>query len=109
MGRFWWLGLAVVLGAACRREIAAQDYPRTCTTASDCVLVASGDPCGCSCPSSAIRADAEADYRRDWEAAQRWCNPLAGQCLADCVAFTAECSTGTCVAREQQFGVDGGP
>ncbi len=90
-----------VLGmlAGCSPDVRAEEYPQNCSRASDCAVVASGDPCGCACPNSALRSDAQADFDRDFAAAQRWCNPLAGQCQADCIGATAECSAGTCVAR----------
>lgn len=89
-------------------QIAAAAYDRTCTADADCVVVAEGDACGCLCPNTAIRADQEDAYDADLAAAQRRCNPLAGQCAADCVGGDAVCTTGTCQIRFLSLLTDAG-
>src|SRR5690349_17078823 len=54
------LSLLTVLSACAPADttISLQGYDRSCSTAADCVVVQSGDICGCNCGNDAIsRAD----------------------------------------------------
>ncbi|MCA2982085.1 MAG: hypothetical protein INH41_05315 [Myxococcaceae bacterium] len=66
--------------------------------AADCAVVFSGDLCGCVCPNDAINVSDKLRYDADARAGTARCAPTRAQCVADCIAMTASCQAGRCVA-----------
>jgi hypothetical protein len=83
-------------GGPSSNEIRAEDYERSCSAPSDCVLVFEGSPCGCTCANAAIATSAEASYHQRLDELRRAC-PLTEACAADCADSSATCQDGKCV------------
>jgi hypothetical protein len=74
--------------------IDATNYDQSCTQASDCVAVASGDFCSanaCTCENAAISASAATQYQNDLSKAVQ--HPVTCPCPTP---PTVECNQGTC-------------
>ena len=75
----------------------ASVYSRTCSVPADCVVVLSGDPCGCSCDQTAIAASERDRLHADSDAYQAsHCPEGAAQCGACPQAPMATCTAGAC-------------
>lgn len=78
-------------------------FPSTCTSDSDCTIVAD-PPCSnvrCSCASRAIRASAANDYAGTLKQFEATCESLhpGPPCAVDCAAAKPFCCGGTCAAK----------
>jgi hypothetical protein len=87
------------------KEIYAKDYDQTCESTEDCALVFEGDPCTCG-DETAVNAAAKEEYKRDWDAAQRFCG-LRDNCdainVTDDITTDVGCSDGICQAFDKDF------
>jgi hypothetical protein len=76
-------------------------YDRQCMMASDCVLIYTGDPCGCDCTQDAIATSAREQYFADRDAyIQLHCPegpPSCGPCpdSPDAVCQSSRCGLGS--------------
>ena len=71
-------------------------YDRSCTTASDCVVVPSLLCRACACEDTAIATSARASFEADFRAGNSQCEAQpAGNC-APCLPRTAACNAGRC-------------
>ena len=74
--------------------ISLQGYDRSCTTADDCVVVQSGDICGCNCGNDAIsRADLD-KYNAELKEKEANCADPVLACPCDPLMPT--CDQGAC-------------
>ncbi len=91
------LGITAVLSlasAGCETEILAADYDQTCKADADCVTVAVGDICKCSCQGAAINVKEKERYDEDR------LTIACGVACSPCPAFAdAICRQGTCSAE----------
>ena len=87
------VSFAVLLAlGACSTTIDANDYDRSCTEDSDCVIISVGDICSCSCEIDAInKSDLEA-YNHDRD--------------VDCGVQCGACAGGEPVCQSGVCGVD---
>jgi hypothetical protein len=74
-----------------RKPIVASDYDQSCTSASDCVEIRTGDPCTSCCPTTAINVKDREKYLADLNAPI--CSTTTG---CTCIAFTVVCQGGKC-------------
>jgi hypothetical protein len=107
MGRFFsWealVALVLILASACGGNatvtpIQPGDYNQTCTTSGDCMLIESGNVCGCQgCPGgAAINKADQGRYQSDYDRARSSCPPSHVECPALCVFAVPICNAGTC-------------
>ncbi len=89
------LVLALTL-AGCNTTITSSHYDQTCTAASDCVAVGTGDVCrSCLCPNSAINQKDLARYEADEKRLHSLCPGSVALC--DCVQTApVTCTGGRC-------------
>lgn len=89
-------GLSAPL-ACSSHEISIDDYDRSCTADSDCVLAGEGDACCCLSCDTAINVADHGRYLSDVRQASEGCDSLC-----DCGPCNNEafCDAGTCRARE---------
>lgn len=93
--------LLAVLLSGCGGGLHASSYSQTCSVASDCVAVFSGDLCnGCGCPNEAINVSDQRRYEADARAYTALCSPLRPRCLADCIQVFPACSAGRCTLAQ---------
>ena len=88
------LALAIACLAACDDTIEAEDYDRACGADTDCVAVAVGDLCSCSCDVGAISLGGKVAYDEDRRGLE--CSNDCGPCPA---LPAAVCQAGTCGLR----------
>jgi len=81
--------------AACagNTTIAPEGSERTCTADADCVVVTTGDICGCDCGNDAINVSDLARYKSELEEKSARC---PGTAACDCAAVAAACVQGAC-------------
>jgi hypothetical protein len=91
-----WALFVVVLG--CESEpFDASGYDRTCAMPSDCVVVYSGDPCGCACEQTSIATSEQARYQDDRrEYVNRVCPEGPPDCGPCPESPDPACNAGTC-------------
>src|SRR5262245_2005192 len=88
------LTLALAACAPADTTIPLQGYDRSCGTASDCVVVQSGDICGCDCGNDAInRADLD-KYNAEFADKEGGCSEPVLAC--PCVPVIPVCNQGKC-------------
>jgi len=90
--------VALLLLSACSGSTVMDSsrYDRTCTQASDCAAVYSGDVCAaCTCPNDAIRSDGLTAWEAEAARARKACGrtpPVA----CDCQEAMTACESGAC-------------
>ncbi len=93
-GTFRYLGLGLftllLWGGCGDSSIAASDYDRSCTQASDCTVILVGEICDCSCTYGAINKQDLALYEADRQAisCDKDCGPCQGAAGVQCVDDT---------------------
>jgi hypothetical protein len=85
------VGVLAACSSSSSTTIQASDYDQSCATSADCVPIAVGDLCECSCAASAINRKDEARYEADVRDRLSRCtsHPYCGACddvRATCVA-----------------------
>jgi hypothetical protein len=84
--------------------IVTTDYGQTCTLASDCEIIYTGDPCTpCRCTTAAIAKTYQTNYEGDLRSRTSQCaTPPTSTACTPCPSTTAKCvlpdagGTGTC-------------
>lgn len=81
--------------AACAGDttIAPEGFERSCTANADCVVVTTGDVCGCTCGNDAINVADLPRYKSELDEKSQGCS---GVDACDCVAVAAACVQGVC-------------
>ena len=93
--------LAASLGVAlagCGHTISADDYDRTCAADADCVVIFTGDVCGCGCNTGGINKKDLDKSEADRKAVTCVSRPVCGACQGT----VAVCSSGKCASKPQQ-------
>ena len=111
------LGFALAAAAACSsaQSVVAADYDQSCTTDSECTLVAelkvNGSSCSESCPSGALNRRALEKFRADFAERQKECTSL-GQPSCSVGGILSLCRASKCAAvdctKESCPGADAG-
>lgn len=93
------MAVVAVIAAACggSSSIDPEKYDRSCSNATDCVLIIT-DAC-CGCDTAAINVNAQAQYEADLAAARTHCDGVACPGFA-CQTVTAGCNGGVCVLTQ---------
>lgn len=84
----WLTGMVL----ACSGEVDPNDYDRSCSEATDCMVIFTGERCSCSCDVSAINVSDREAYLDDRG---------SGDCSVDCgpcPQVEAVCTAGICEA-----------
>jgi len=99
----FFLGLGLLVTACPGTTVLdASTYDQSCTQASDCVLVVSGDVCAvCTCPNDAINAGSLSAWNTEKSRAEQWCGPRPAVACGPCQAMTTSCVSGACAAVAQ--------
>ncbi len=79
------------------QPIHASDYNQKCASATDCVAINEGDPCGCpSCGNAAVNKSDQAKFNADFDARRKQCTGPAVFCPASCIYSETSCVAGAC-------------
>ncbi len=98
-----WLALVLLLvGCSPTVTLKANDYDRTCSVDSDCVLVQVGEVCNsdgmvCSCNFGAVSKQGQEQHRADFE--DTWCAFERKQCAPCPPGPEPICAGGSCTLR----------
>ncbi len=89
---------ATTSGGTTSAIVRATDFSQSCTVASDCVAVYSGDQCApCQCPNAAIATSQASSYASKSTQAKASCGDTGNiSCGAPCPATTTLCAGGKC-------------
>lgn len=90
------LALGLLLLAGCDSTIEADDYDRSCSDSSQCVVILVGDVCDCACEPSAINVSSYDAYQEDRSGIS--CSKQCDACFDDSVPV---CAAGICQAQPQ--------
>jgi hypothetical protein len=78
-------------------NMSTDGYDKTCAAAADCILVFTGNVCGCGCTQQAIAATEGARYAAEQEEKRKECTDVLS-CQPCQETQQAVCEQGTCNA-----------
>lgn len=77
--------------------MSVEGYSKTCSAAADCILVFTGNVCGCGCTQEAIATTEGSRYAAETEEKRKSCTDVLS-CQPCPETLQAVCEQGSCIA-----------